>query len=162
MKIIKGQAVLDRDEALKGLWASIEAMLKAVKSLMGTQGTGYSRTSQTGQVEVCLQACKFLEGFKLEPGTLVKMIHGSDSGEFLVGRFEGFIDQDPLRALLTVAAATEKYRWDTITERMEMNLNRLEEMEGIDQDDLPTYAGSTFMGRLFDELLKKGTHDGAQ
>jgi hypothetical protein len=158
MKLIKGRAFMDRDEALKGLWLAIESMLKSIKSLLGVSGTAATRKIQAQQLRKCLDEATSLEEDDLpEIGTIVKLESSGDT--LLVGRFEGLREGNenyPLLAGMTTVAGSEKYNWNTVEEFMELNLNLLHRYEEFPLSQLPTLVGYPFKGKLFDELLQKG------
>jgi hypothetical protein len=158
MNIVKGRAFYNKDEALKGLWSSVEALLKSVKSLMSTAGAGSTRKIQTAQIERCLNGIRIIEeGFPFVEGTLVKL--GKDDGDYLVARYEGFRegrDTDPINVGFTTIAGTEKYRWTQVDDFMELPVGNVSDSTMLfSLTDLPTLVGSKFMGKLFDELMKE-------
>lgn len=156
MKVIKGYAYMDKEDAVKGLWTVIDALIKSVKAIIGIHGAGSTRKAQYTQLNNCLQIAKYLEEDMPELGTIVKL--GEDTDEcWVVGRFEGFREGDEnhaLRAGITVLAGSEKYCWEKVEDFITIDINRLSDAKVFSLDLLPSLVGSTFSGIALAELMK--------
>ena len=159
MRSLKGKAILDKDEAIKGLWDSIEAMLKAVKTLVGKPGAAAARKSQTSVIETSLSKLQELEGFSVMPGTIVKIFRNNNDDQWIVARFEGIQESDSgIDTCFSMIAATEKFGWsDSVKENFDVTLSvfsNADRVETLELEDLPTLVGSHLECRLLQELLK--------
>lgn len=159
MRNLKGKAILDKDEAIKGLWESVEAMLKAVKTLVGKPGATAARHNQTKVIEESLGKLQELENFFIVPGTIIKLVR-SEEKEWIVARYEGLSEnENGINTCFSMIAASQKYYWDENREDKEVTLNSIQNadrLETLSLEDLPTLVGSFLECRLLQELLKEG------